>query len=192
MSKIPAVDVRPIGLDNLGELRRVHTLAYRAYLGSDLSEDQIEALVDYVRTPDYTELLLSTECLGAWIENRLCATASWMPGGTAGASAKIIGVCVDPLFGGLGLARNLVNEVEARARRAGFAVITARSPLTMVPFFERLGYGGSSRGVWATPCGVTIPVVHMRKGEAKSAVLAGRRLPATQRAARLAGLTRIH
>lgn len=192
MSMSTTAELRPIGLDNLAELRHIHSLAYRTYLGNDLSDDQLEALVDFVHTPEYIELLLTTECLGAWIEQRLCATASWTPGGIAGASAKLIGVCVDPMFGGLGLARRLVDEVELRARRAGFAVMSARSPISMAPFFEKLGYGGTSRGIWSTPCGVNIPVIHMRKGEVKQAVVNRRGIATAERAARSPSLPRVH
>jgi len=185
-------DIRPIGLDHLAELRHLHSLAYRTYLAHDLSDDQLDALIEFVQTPEYIEVLLKTECHGAWIENRLCATASWSPGGMTGASAKLIGVCVDPIFAGLGLARQLVVEAELRARRAGFAVMTARAPHSVAPFFEQLGYCCTSHGVWATPCGVNIPVVHMRKGEAKPVASATPRLPAASRAARTLAASRVH
>jgi len=192
MSINVAVELRPIGLDSLSELRHVHTTAFRSYLGSELSENQLDALIEFVHTPEYAEHLMATECLGAWIDKRLCASASWTPGGNQGASAKLIGVCVDPLFGGLGLSRRLVAAVEARARRAGYAVMTARSPVMMASFFERLGYSGSSRGVWVTPCGVTIPVLHMRKGEVNQTPDPERRFFSATRGKRPMPLSRVH
>lgn len=192
MNECLSVELRCIGLDGLSELRSVHRQAFRAYLSSDLGEDQLDALIGYVNTPDYADQILMTESLGAWIDGRLCATASWMPGGVAGANAKLAGVCVDPLFGGLGLGRRLVKEIEARARRAGFAVMTARAPVTMAPFFERLGYAGTSKGVWATPCGVTIPVLHMRKLGELPASEARSRVAAGQRGVQQAGSWRFH
>ena len=192
MSQDTLVELRPIGLDSFPALRHIHSLAFRTHLGSDLSEDQLDALVDFVHTPQYVELILQTECLGAWIEDRLCATGSWMPGGSSGANAKLIGVCVDPLFSGLGLGRRLVGEIEARARRAGFVVITARAPVAIAPFFNRLGYFGTSRGVWATPCGVSVPVLHMRNGAAKEVADVVHRPDLGQRSVRAAGLTRLH
>jgi len=192
MSERSIVELRAIGLDRLSDLRNVHTQAFKAYLGSDLSEDQLDALVNYANTTDYTDQMLLTECIGAWIDDRLCATGSWMPGGDAGASAKLTAVCVHPLFGRMGLARRIVEEIENRARRAGFSVLTARCPVTMAPFLERLGYVGTSHGVWATPCGVSVPVVHMRKGEARPDLHGTSRSTLSQRAARLSSVARLH
>jgi len=182
MSMLAGINLRPISFDDFSQLRRIHAQAYRSFLGSDLTEDQIEALVDFVHTPQYIELILQTECLGAWINDHLCGTASWTPGGPASDGARLAAVCVDPLFSSLGIARRLVTEIESRARRAGFATLTARSPVTVAPFFQHLGYTGTSRGVWVTPCGVTVPVVHMRKGPvARDArTIGGRTIPALE------------
>lgn len=187
-----SAELRSIGLDHLAELRSVHADAYRANLSNDLSDDQLEALVEFVHTPDYIELLLTTECQGAWIGQRLCATASWTAGAGPGAGAKLIGVCVDPMFAGLGLAKLLVGDAEARARRAGFAAISARAPVSMAPFFERHGYVGTARGVWATPCGVNIPIVNMRKGEEKSAGVSARLASPLIQIVKSTGLPRLH
>jgi len=192
MSQNPLVEIRPIGLDSLAELRHIHALAFRSYLSSDLSNDQIDALVDFVRTREYMEMIFQTACLGAWIDQRLCATGSWTPGGAVSSSARLIGICVDPLFAGLGLARRLVTEVEAQARRAGFSTMTARSPVTMAPFFERLGYSGTSRGAWMTPCGVSIPVLHMRKGEERKLHAEVPRVPPLGRVLGQGAPTRLH
>lgn len=186
------LEIRPIGLDNFSELRRIHTLAYRSSLGSDLSEEQIDRLVEFINTAEYTQLVLQTECVGTWLDGRLCATASWMPGGSAGASAKIVGVCVDPLFGGMGMGRRLVGEIEARARRAGFAVLTARCPVTTAPFFELMGFAGTSRGVWSIPFGVTISVLHMRKGAALTAIQGGDAPAPVLRGSRQIDAKRLH
>lgn len=192
MSKLPAIDVRPIGLDCLAELRHLHGQSYRSFLGGDLSQDQLDALLDYVRTPAYLDLILQTECLGAWIDDRLCATGSWTPGGVSSTGAKIAGVCVDPLFSGLGFGKRMVTEIEARARRAGFALMSARAPLSSTSFFEQLGYAGTSRGVWSTPCGVNVPVLHMRKGEIRPAAADVLRFSAPRQAAKLPAANRLH
>jgi len=163
MSKSPSLRVGPIGIDCLADVRHMHSLAFRTYLGSELVEDDLDALVDFVQTPGYTDIILRSECIGAWIDGRLCATASWQPVNGADAIAKLTGICVNPLFGNLGIARQLAIHIESRARRAGFSAIAVQSPLSMVHFFQRLGYSGSSRGIWALPCGVEIDVLDMRK-----------------------------
>ena len=57
MSKLPAIEVRPIGLDSLAELRHIHSRSYRSYLCCDLSQDQLDALLEYVATPAYLDLV---------------------------------------------------------------------------------------------------------------------------------------
>ena len=163
-----ALDVRPIGLDDLSTVRHVHTLAYRAFAGPSLAEDQIDALVEHVRSTEYSQQIVASDTMGAWIDGRLVGTAGWTPGSNLGVGAKLTGVCVDPLFGGIGIGRKLVEAAESRARRAGFTIVTARTPANAVRFFERLGYLSTSQGVWATPSGVTVPVFHMRKGEERT------------------------
>ena len=192
MSKLPAIDVRPIGLDNLSELRHLHSQSYRSFLGPDLSQDKLDALLEFVRTPSYLDLILLTECLGAWIDSRLCATGSWMPGGASRSGAKLAGLCVDPLFTGLGLGTRMVHELEVRGRRAGFAVMSLRAPPSTAPFFERQGYVASSRGVWSTACGVSVPVMHMRKGEMREAAPDGLRPVPAEQAAHIASHSRLH
>ena len=192
MSKLPAIEVRPIGLDSLAELRHIHSRSYRSYLCCDLSQDQLDALLEYVATPAYLDLVLQTECLGAWIDARLCATGSWTLGGGSALGARIASVCVDPLFSRLGLGRRIVGEMEARARRAGCALISARAPLSSATFFERIGYAGTSRGVWSTPCGVSVPVLHMRKGEMRPIAMDAQILVATVIAAKHPAASRLH
>lgn len=159
-----AIAIRPIGLDDLSDVRHVHGLAYRALTGPALAEDQVDALVEFVRSPQYSDYLLGHGCVGAWIGNQLCGTAGWGPGTNIGVGAKLAGVCVDPLFSRLGIGRRLVEAAETRARRAGFSTVTSRTTANAVPFFAALGYTTSSQGAWMTPSGVSVPVVHMRKG----------------------------
>ena len=161
------VELRTVGLDGLAEVRHVTALAYRAYAGPFLAEDQVDALVELVRSPEYTDQMLASNCVGAWIDGRLIGCVGWFPAGSSAAGAKLLGVCVDPLFGRLGVGRRLVEAIEIRARRAGFSILTARVPISAAPFFARLGYAGTSQGVWMTPSGVSLPVVHMRKGSSK-------------------------
>lgn len=167
MSVRSLVELRSVSLDHLSDVRHVSALAYRAYAGPLLAEDQVDALVELVRSPEYSEQILAANSVGAWIDGHLCGIAGWSPAGNAGAGAKLIGVCVDPLFGRLGIGRRLVAATEMRARRAGFTQLTARVPANAAPFFERVGYLGSSQGVWITPAGVSVPVFHMRKGVSK-------------------------
>ena len=117
-----------------------------------------------MRSPQYSDYLLGHGCVGAWIGNQLCGTAGWGPGTNIGVGAKLAGVCVDPLFSRLGIGRRLVEAAETRARRAGFSTVTSRTTANAVPFFAALGYTTSSQGAWMTPSGVSVPVVHMRKG----------------------------
>ncbi len=159
-----AIAIRPIGLDDVSDVRHVHCLAYRAFTGPTLAEDQVDAIVEFVRSPQYSDYLLGHGCVGAWIDNHLCGTAGWGPGNNLGVGARLAGVCVDPLFSRLGIGRRLVEAAETRARRAGFSTVTTRTPANAVPFFEQLGYTSSSQGVWMTPSGVSVPIVHMRKG----------------------------
>ena len=192
MSLRSQIELRPVGLDDLSAVRQTSALAYRAYAGPYLGEDQVDALVELVRSPEYCEQMLAAACLGAWIDERLIGTGGWSAAGTAGAGAKLIGVCVDPLFGRLGVGSQLVVAVEMQARRAGFALLSARVPAHAATFFKRLGYAGTSQGVWTTPSGVTIPVVHMRKGGPARMVLTDQGLPVTLPSLQTSRLARVH
>jgi len=159
-----SIAIRPVGLDDLSDVRHIHSLAYRSLSGPALAEDQVDAIVEFVRSPQFSDYLLGHGCIGAWVGSHLCGTAGWGPGNTVGLGAKLAGVCVDPLFSRLGIGRRLVEAAEARARRAGFSTVTSRTTANAVPFFEHLGYTSASQGAWMTPSGVSIPVVYMRKG----------------------------
>ena len=89
-----SVALRPIGLDDAAQVRHLHSLAFRAFAGPWLVEDQLDALIEHVRSPAYSDYLLGYGCVGAWIDNYLCGTAGWGPSSSVGASAKLVGICV--------------------------------------------------------------------------------------------------
>jgi GNAT superfamily N-acetyltransferase len=166
MSKRIAFSLRPIGFEDLADVRHLHTTAFRAAACAQLDQEQVDALVEHIESSSYSDQVLGANCVGAWIDRTLCGTAGWSPGGQSGHGARVLGVFVSPLFKGLGVGRSVVDAAEARAHRAGFSVLSVRSPLITAGFFERLGYSGTSQGVWTTPAGIGVPVRYLRKNAA--------------------------
>jgi GNAT superfamily N-acetyltransferase len=152
-----------VGLDDFSSVRYVHANAIRALAGALLSEQQIDMLLDHVRAPAYTDGLLRETLYGAWIGDKLVATASWCANDDTGSLARIGSVFVDPLFTRVGLGRRMVAEVEARALRSGFDRFAARATANAVPFFEQQGYNIASHGILLVCPGCAVPVAFMRK-----------------------------
>ena len=165
-----AIEIKPIGPDDLAGVRYIHAAAFRMLARQQFTEEQISAFTAYVYTHNYTsalsEAVRTRSLFGAWLSGELVGTAGWSAADGLGAVARVRWVYVRPLFTQLGIGTRLIEEVEMRARQAGFQVFAAEAPLNAIDFFRALGYHVSSHGVRALAHVEGLQVAFMRKGVA--------------------------
>ncbi|MCL4767357.1 MAG: GNAT family N-acetyltransferase [Hyphomicrobiaceae bacterium] len=162
-----AAELRPIGPDDLADVRSLHATSFRLLAGQSFTEGEIAGFTAHVYGFSYTDALSEAirrqQLLGAWYDGELIGTAGWVAGDGNASAARIRWVFVRPLFTGLGLGTRLVQAAEAGARRAGFRALSAEATLNSVDFFAGLGYEVTSHGVRALTPGESLPVAYMRK-----------------------------
>jgi N-acetylglutamate synthase-like GNAT family acetyltransferase len=157
------LQVRLIGFDDFSDLRYLHATSLTAHTAAALSEAEIASFVALVYSPCYPDMLLREEVYGGWIDGALVGTCAWHVDPNDSLAARI-----GPLFVAhtrLGIGRQLLAIVEARAGQSGFREFAAWSTGNAVPFFERLGYQVASRGVKVLSPACRLPVTFMRKSE---------------------------
>lgn len=166
-----AAQLRLVEIDELSDVRYIHASALRALSAGQLSEPEIEAFVAHVYSEAYTSMLAETvrarRLFGITVDNMLTCTAGWSPANDSGATARLMGVFVAPMFGGSGLGRLVSHAAENDAAHAGFAAASVRTPVAAVGFFQRLGYDVSSYGVWSLKPDCSLPVAFMRRALGK-------------------------
>lgn len=162
-----AAEIRPIGPDDLADVRSLQATSFRLLAAQSFSEEELSAFTAHVYSFGYTEALSEAirrrQLLGAWFGGELVGTAGWMAGDGNASTARIRWVYVRPLFTGVGLGTKLVEAAEAGARQAGFRVLSVEATLNSVEFFAGLGYEISSHGVRALAPSQSLPVAFMRK-----------------------------
>lgn len=174
-----AAEIRPIGPDDLADVRSLQATSFRLLAAQTFTEDEIAAFTSYVYSFGYTEGLSEAirrrQLFGAWFGGQLIGTAGWTAGDGNVSAARVRWVFVRPLFTGIGLGTRLVEAAEAGARRAGFRTLSAEAMSNSVEFFSGLGYEISSHGVRTLAPGKSLSVAYMRKMlEERAGHLAGR------------------
>jgi len=159
----PMMKLRPLTVDDLSTARYIHTASFAVAAQEHYSPADIDAFTAFVRSPLYADLLLGNHAVAAWMGAEMVGTAAWSFGEGLSPTARILAVCVRPLFTGEGIGRKLVDHIEAEVRAAGYQALEASATLNAVSFFEELGYRAVRKGVWALPLGHEMPVVFMRK-----------------------------
>lgn len=153
----------PIGLDDWSDVRHLHVQAFDKLVAANLDNSEAQAYKAVLTSFEYGEALQDANLVGAWIDGHLVGTCNWRPADDAGASARIGGLFVDPLFARIGLGRRLVQETEASARAAGFRVLAVHAPANAIGFFAGVGYTVASHGIHAIDSSIGFPVAFMRK-----------------------------
>jgi len=155
---------RPITVDDLSDVRHLHRIAFHRLADRRHAADLTDAYNAYLYLPAFASGVLNADIMGLWLDRALIATAGWEPTDEKSPpTARIVHVAVSPLFNGLGLGRHIVNDAERRASDARFAHFTARATAKSVPFFERLGYSITSRGVTTLAHDAELPITYMRR-----------------------------
>jgi len=155
--------IRPARLEDLADIRYLHTSSFKALAAQMLPLEDTEAVLRHMRTPDYADKVMADALFAAVIGTELVATAGWAPPNSGTTWARLRSVFVNPLFAGLGIGRRIVLAAEADARQAGYDSYSARSTVNAVGFFEHLDYRITSQGVRSFDGVRTVPVFFMRK-----------------------------
>ena len=108
------VTLRPFTVDDLSTARYIHTASFTGAAAEHYAPDDIAAFVAFVRSPLYGDLLLGNHAVAAWIGAEMVGTAAWSPGEGLSPTARILALCVRPLFTGEGIGRQLLDHIERR------------------------------------------------------------------------------
>lgn len=162
------VQLAPISIDHWSDVRYVHETSFRAIIAPRASQQSVDEFMKWLATPEYVDQLTGSDLFGAWLDGQLAGTAGWRPMDSRSRVARIEGLFVQPLFAFMGLGSLLLANAEARARRAGYATITALASSVSVPFFMRAGYDVYAQGPGVSDFAGDLPVFVMRKQDAVS------------------------
>lgn len=177
--------VRLVEIDELSDVRYIHSSSLKVLASGQLSEPEILAFVAHVYSDPYTAMLAdmvrARRLFGVTIDGQLSATAGWMPANDSGATARMFAVFAAPMFAGAGLGRLAAHAAEGDAAQAGFEVASVRTPIGAVGFFQRLGYDVSSWGAWSLGRDCALPVAFMRRSLGKTDAPASERAGGLER-----------
>ena len=99
------IAIRRIGMDDHSSVRHLHAKAMTSQSADALSDAEVAAFVAFVRSVAYSDMLMTEDVHGAFVDGQLIGTAAWHVNGDDGQVARISSVFVHPLFArrGLGL-----------------------------------------------------------------------------------------
>lgn len=154
---------RPIGLDDLADVRHLHSAAFQICGATYHSESEINACLERINAVDYLNECLNCSLHGLWHDSMLIGTSGWCPSNDNRNTARLRKIYIHNFYVGLGLGRLMVADAEQRARTAGFEEFSIRARTQTANFYKNIGYRVSSHGAILTPHGPDIPVTYMRK-----------------------------
>lgn len=158
-----AVHIAPVGIDHLSAVRYIHETSFCLLAAGEYSEEEKAGYLAMLKAPAYARSMLTNDLVAAWYGDHMVGTAGWCPGTDTGTTARLRMIFVAPMFAGAGIGRLLVETVEARAVRAGFLRLSARSTLNSAGFYHQLGYRTKGRGLMQTADGPGLPVMFLHK-----------------------------
>jgi len=164
------VQLRPIDIDDWSDVRYVHGTAFRTIVGPRASQRAVQDFMSSLDTPAYVDKLRGADLIGAWFDGQLAGTVGWRPLDTHGRVARIEGLFVQPLFTFMGIGSLLLSHAEDRARRAGYASITALACAPSAAFFMRAGYDVYAQGPGVCEFASDMAMFVMRKQEPAASV----------------------
>lgn len=158
-----AIRIRPIQPDDFNDVRYTHTTAFRSHAYIYYTPEELDAFEKMVRSPTYLDKLMANAILGAWIDNKLIATAAWHSSRSNERVARISALYVQPLFARVGIGSRMLQAIETSAATSNCNLMSVRAPLNAQPFFEANGYETSGRGTSPISQAKAIDIVFMRK-----------------------------
>jgi len=162
-SLLDMLEIRALSVDEMSNARYVVASSFARDASEHYSRPQIDAFVEYVRSPQYSDLLVGNRSYGAFIDAEMVGVAAWTITETESPTARLLAVFVLPLFSGNGIGTRLVEYLEEEARATGYRAQETSALFGARGFFEHLGYHETGEASWSLPSGRTIPVAMMRK-----------------------------
>jgi len=156
---------RPIEVDDLREVRYLHSSAFRMCGAEHHTEEEINAYLSRINSVEYIRDCMNCNLVGLWHNHILIGTAGWCASTDNRSTARMRKIYIHSFYVGLGLGRMMVENAENRASDAGFDEYSVRTNLSAAAFFESIGYATSSHGALNTPTGPDIPITYMRKSK---------------------------
>lgn len=162
-----SLEKRPIEIDDLTEVRYLHSSAFRMCGAEHHTEEEINAYLSRINSVEYIRECMNCNLFGLWHNHILIGTAGWCASTDNRSTARMRKIYIHSFYVGLGLGRMMVEHAENRASDAGFDEYSVRTNLSAAAFFESIGYATSSHGALNTPTGPDIPITYMRKSKSK-------------------------
>jgi GNAT superfamily N-acetyltransferase len=157
--------LRPMTVDDLSTARYIHAAAFTRAAAEYYAPEDIAALVAFVRSPLYADLLLGNHAIAAWMGPEMVGTGAWSPGEERSPTARLVALSVRPLFTGEGIGRQMLEHLEGHVRDAGFRALEVAATLNTIGFFDSQGFRLVRHGPLALPLGHPFSVAYMRKSD---------------------------
>lgn len=140
-----ALELRPVTVDDMSNLRYLHTSSYRSLVASTVDGDEAENFLALVNSPYYADQILTERHFAAWLGRELVGSAGWLASDGGTRCARLSSVYVQPMFTRCGIGRRLVRLVEADARDCGVDHFQLKATENSVGFWQKMGYRAASR-----------------------------------------------
>jgi GNAT superfamily N-acetyltransferase len=155
--------IRPVAIDELSEVRHLHTSACRLLSRGRLGTDEMRAAIATLDSAAYLDHLIGRRLLGGFIGSMLVATIAWSPDEDNPGTARLEALFVRPLMTGIGLGRRLLEAAEQEARAAGCSDYAYEAPQMLLPFLRLCGYDIRLHGLRELTPGVELPITLLAK-----------------------------
>jgi predicted N-acetyltransferase YhbS len=162
---LAALVVRPASVDDLAAARTLIAAALQRTLGIPTagSSDDVAAVQTFLSSTRFVDTLRGSALTMAWLDGVPVAVGGWVPLSDSGKVARLGSVAVAPMFGGLGIGRFIVGQIEASARRAGFRDLVVHASAVTADFYRGLGYATNKHGAASRTDGKPRPTTALRK-----------------------------
>lgn len=132
--------LRRLSVDDLSNVRYLHSLSFRSLVGLDMAEEDAASMLSQIGSPDYGDRLMGERHILAFAGSELVGSAGWCFNAVGTPEARLVSVFVHPMFVLLGIGRRLVAAIEEDARNLGFDTLHAPTPEHAMGFLRRLGF----------------------------------------------------
>jgi len=154
------VRIRDARQDDIDEFKEVVSSSVTELCKGYYTPVQLEALLgQYPGRDVYTKWLKDRVLIVAIDENDIVGFAQFDP-----SLSSIEAVHVSPKHAGRGIGRNLVNEIEKKARSLGICKVTVDSSLNAVAFYSKCGYLRKGPGKYRCKSGIELETEMFEKG----------------------------